>query len=111
MTAHDLVSPGAELDSHRVGAGQAFTDIPKCQAEDTLTAQDSFQDKTAFMIQCYLSSLCNSAARAVIPPSLCMCNNDRCRRTSQFLSGWKLECSHRGFLVQAVAEIKLEKCL
>lgn len=78
---------GLNLDSHRAQAGQAFSDIPICQAEDPLTAQSlrtAFKDKTAFMIRCYVSSLCNSETRAVIPPSLCTCNNDRYRRTSQF---------------------------
>lgn len=37
------------------------------------------------MIQCYVSFLCDSDTRAVIPPSHCTCNNDRYRRTSQFL--------------------------
>lgn len=37
------------------------------------------------MIQYYVSSLCNSDTRAVIPPSHCTCNNDRYRRTPQFL--------------------------
>lgn len=65
-----------------------FFDTPKCQAEDSLTAQSLrtvFKDKTAFMIQCYVSFLCDSDTRAVIPPSHCTCNNDRYRRTSQFL--------------------------
>lgn len=83
-----LLSTGSELDSLRAQAGQVFFDIPKFQAEDSLTAQSlrtAFKDKTAFMIQCYVSSLCNSDTRAVIPPSHCTCNNDRYRRTSQFL--------------------------
>lgn len=65
-----------------------FFDIPKFQAEDSLTAQSlrtAYKDKTAFMIQCYVSSLCNSDTRAVIPPSHCTCNSDRYRRTPQFL--------------------------
>lgn len=65
-----------------------FFDISKFQAEDSLTAQSlrtAFKDKTAFMIQCYVSSLCNSDTRAVIPPSHCTCNNDRYRRIPQFI--------------------------
>lgn len=79
-----------------------FFDIPKFQAEDSLTAQSlrtAFKDKTAFMIQCYVSSLCNSDTRAVIPPSHCTCNNDRYRRTPQFLFRMKT-----GVLTQGVPD-------
>lgn len=76
-----------------------FFDIPKFQSEDSLTAQSlrtAFKDKTAFMIQCYVSSLCNSDTRAVIPPSHGACNNDRYRRTPQFLFRMKTRVLTQG---------------
>lgn len=76
-----------------------FFDISKFQAEDSLTAQSlrtAFKDKTAFMIQCYVSSLCNSDTRAVIPPSHCTCNNDRYRRIPQFIFGLKTRVLTQG---------------
>lgn len=76
-----------------------FFDIPKFQAEDSLTAQSlrtAYKDKTAFMIQCYVSSLCNSDTRPVIPPSHCTCNNDRYRRTPKFLFRLKTRGLTRG---------------
>lgn len=39
---YGLISTGDELDTHRTQAGQAFFDIPKCQA-DSLTARASGQ--------------------------------------------------------------------